>query len=392
MLVRLLSRRSRPVSPSHEESFLGLACFWLQTFNDFELNSRYLRVAELKQTSIRSDAHADARRLASRVLLELDLAGIISSPRMFELFHAHLAGGKPDLTRDVQALLVRSSRPKPEALEALYTEHFARAADEVQDSADALRQEAHGLIEDVSAGGEHLQHYGQILRKWSAELTDNRSVDSLFQAVETLTAETARASERNRELEQQLSAATARVARLRDSLVDVKREATTDGLTGLCNRKAFDSRLRRSLSAFKSDNTAVSVLLLDVDHFKRVNDTFGHQVGDLVLRLIGRLLTESVKGRDTAARYGGEEFAIILAGTGIGAARIVAEQVRVMLASKRFGGKGGSDAASVTISIGISQARVGDTGAALVGRADEALYRAKATGRNRVCDEAAVAV
>jgi len=90
-----------------------------------------------------------------------------------------------------------------------------------------------GIIEDVSAGGENLQRYGRVLSECSAGLKDNRSVESLSQAVETLTTETARASERNRVLEQQLSAATARVVRLRDSLVDVKREATTDALTGL---------------------------------------------------------------------------------------------------------------------------------------------------------------
>lgn len=157
------------------------------------------------------------------------------------------------------------------------------------------------------------------------------------------------------------------------------------------NRKALDGRLRRTLSALKSDGTPASVLMLDVDHFKKVNDTYGHQVGDLVLRLIGRLLTESVKGRDTAARYGGEEFAIILAGTGIRAALIVAEQIRVMLEGKQFGGKGEHGPASVTISIGVAGARPGDTAASLLSRADAALYRAKAAGRNRVCDELAAA-
>ena len=243
----------------------------------------------MKQTTVRSDAHADARRLASRVLLELDLCGIVPSPRMFELFHMHLGGGKPELTRNLRALLDRSSPPKPGALDALYAEHLGRDVDDTQESADALRQEAQGIIEDVSVGGENLQRYGQVLSEWSAGLKGDRSVESLSQAVETLTTETARASERNRVLEQQLASATARVARLRDSLVDVKREATTDALTGLCNRKAFDKRLRRSLSALKSDGTPMSVLMLDVDHFKKVNDTYGHQVGDLVLRLIGRL-------------------------------------------------------------------------------------------------------
>ena len=272
----------------------------------------------------------------------------------------------------------------------MYAKHLGRDPDEhsVADAAEALHQEAQGLVEDVAANGEQLRRYDAALTACSAGISADRSMESLARAVATLTVETTRASERNRVLEQQLAISTSRVARLRDSLSEVKREATTDALTGLCNRKAFDARLRRALSAAKADGTAVSLLLLDVDHFKRVNDTHGHHVGDLVLRLIGRLLSESVKGRDTAARYGGEEFAIILVGAALHAGRIVAEQLRCTLEGKDFGKRGATgEAASVTISIGVAQVRPGETGSAALARADLALYRAKETGRNRVCVE-----
>ena len=324
------------------------------------------------------------------MLVELDLAGVTPTPRAFEVWHTHLSGANPDLSRDVEALLRRSGPPSPAAIEALYTCHIAHDLDEhsASEAAEALRQEAQGIVEGISANGAELQRYGEALSSCSNRLQEGRSVESLAQAVARLTAETARASARNRDLEQQLSATTARVARLRDSLSDVKREAKTDGLTGLCNRKAFDVRLRRAMSAAKADGVPVSILMIDVDHFKRVNDTHGHHVGDLVLRLIGRLLSENVKGRDTAARYGGEEFAIILAGATGQAAAIVAEQIREALASKSLGTKAlGEGRASVTVSVGVAEFRPGDLATSLITRADDALYRAKRDGRNRVCIE-----
>lgn len=336
------------------------------------------------------EARASARRLASRILVELDFADVVVTPRTFELWHVHLSAATPELSRQLQALLRQPAPPSAEALDALYVEHIAPEKEEhsILEDAEMLRQEAQAMIEDIAANDADLRRHGKVLSDCSANLQNARTVTSLACAVETLTVETARAAEQNRALEQQLMGATARVARLKESLSNVKREAMTDGLTGLCNRKAFEARLRRAISTAKADSMPVSVLLLDVDHFKRVNDTHGHQVGDLVLRLIGRLLGENVKGRDTAARHSGEEFAIILAGAGLRAGMTVAEQIRSALESTSFGKKGsGSELKSVTISIGVAELRPADTGAALMGRADKALYEAKRAGRNQVCAE-----
>ena len=231
--------------------------------------------------------------------------------------------------------------------------------------------------------------YGDVLTHWAAHLGQETSMAGLVGAVGTLTTETVRAVERSRALEQQLAASTARIAKLRRALADVKHEATTDVLTGIANRKAFDCRLRRALATAKADPAVpMSLLLLDVDHFKRFNDTYGHRTGDLVLRLVGRLLSDNVKGRDTVARYGGEEFAILLAGADRGAGTVVGRQICTALAGKRLVNKPGqSTAGQVTISVGVAQYRPGETAATLIERADHALYLAKDLGRNRVCTE-----
>lgn len=125
----------------------------------------------------------------------------------------------------------------------------------------------------------------------------------------------------------------------------------------------------------------LTLLMVDVDHFKRFNDEHGHRTGDQVLRLIGRLLTDNIKGRDMAARYGGEEFAVLLAGADLHAGASVAQQLCERLSAQRLIKRGtGDDLGRITISVGVAQHRAGDSGAALVERADQALYQAKRAG------------
>ena len=132
----------------------------------------------------------------------------------------------------------------------------------------------------------------------------------------------------------------------------------------------------------------MTLLLCDIDHFKKFNDTWGHQTGDQVLRLVASCLAENVKGRDTAARYGGEEFGVLLRGTGLEAAAKVAEQIRQTVETKKLVKKSTGDIlGNITISIGVAQFAPGDTIEAVVRRADACLYGAKQNGRNLVICE-----
>ena len=159
----------------------------------------------------------------------------------------------------------------------------------------------------------------------------------------------------------------------------------TDSLTGLFNRKAFDERLALATADSLEGGGTLCLLLIDIDHFKRFNDTWGHQVGDQVLRLVGECLRMNVKGKDTAARYGGEELAIILPDTAIDDAVTLAEQIRKAIGSMNIVKKKSREAIGpVTVSIGAAQFRHGETPDDFVARADHALYAAKEAGRNRV--------
>jgi diguanylate cyclase len=188
----------------------------------------------------------------------------------------------------------------------------------------------------------------------------------------------------NSTLQERLAQAAERIAALEKTLSQATRDALTDGLTGLANRRAFDVGLRDAASQSGHD---ASLLLLDIDHFKVINDTYGHQAGDEALRRIGQTIAAMVRHTDLAARYGGEEFAVLLPSTGRAGALALAEALRAGIAARRLA-LGDGAPVSVTVSVGVASFEFGETPAAWVARADVALYLAKQAGRDRAifCD------
>ncbi len=163
----------------------------------------------------------------------------------------------------------------------------------------------------------------------------------------------------------------------------MERLATTDGLTGLLNRRTFNAELDKRLREAQRYRRPLSLLLLDVDHFKRVNDTHGHPAGDSVLRGVARLAGKQARETDLVARYGGEEMALVLPETDAGGATVIAERIRAAVAAASHATEQG--AIKVTISIGVATwPGAGEDPEALIASADKALYRAKQSGRNRV--------
>ena len=177
--------------------------------------------------------------------------------------------------------------------------------------------------------------------------------------------------------------------RLRDSVQSTMEMAVTDGLTGLHNRRYLERHLATLVQQATAREKPLSVLILDIDHFKSVNDTYGHAAGDEVLREFSRRVRKAVRGIDLACRLGGEEFVVAMPDTDAALALLVAERLRQKIAGERFA-TGESVSIAVTVSIGIcSLTSADDTADALVKRADAALYLAKRDGRNRVVAAAA---
>lgn len=358
-----------------------------------DVTSFHPSMAQGKAPATEADRMARVRKFGVAVWTEMELLGIQPTPCAYEVWFTYRNGTNAALSQRVGKLLAQGESLPPEVLDTLHSEliqHPDVDVEALSGSVDEMQSLAQGLVDQVASGQASMSGYGDVLSSWAENLPRETTVGGLVAAVSTLTAETIRAVERSRLLEQQLSASVVRIAKLRRSLADVKQEVTTDALTGIANRRAFDAKLKRAVALARSEPASLnSVLLLDVDHFKRFNDTYGHHTGDLVLRLVGRLLSDNIKGRDTVARYGGEEFAILLTGAGQEAASVVARQICRALSSKQLVSKPSQGTVgNITISIGVAQHRPGESMASLIERADAALYRAKDLGRNQVCTEA----
>jgi len=312
------------------------------------------------------------------------------TPENFSIWYAFVAGRNPELTAAINAILNSGKKFTEKVNEQLYERFAVFGQDKAELREVGLRvEEAVGrVLEYLSNAGDGTHSYGNALETFSGRLSGGPAPDYLADAVGAIMAETKAMADINRQLTSNLELSSTEIARLRNELDDLKREAATDALTQLANRKMFDHALRHAVEAAGRTGEPLGLLMIDIDHFKQFNDTYGHPLGDQILKLVGRSLTEIVQVKDTAARYGGEEFAVILPRTMLADALTVAETIRTQVAARRVTNRRtGQVLGQVTLSVGVAVLAAGEGGEALVQRADEALYLAKRDGRNRVKSE-----
>jgi diguanylate cyclase len=315
---------------------------------------------------------------------------IAPTPQNFELWCAYCREDKPRLRQRIDSMIETSMPLNPGVLDNLYRDFFASTVDVslFTQNSQALQQVASRMMDQVVADCGIIDNYGMTLTTWGPLLGAAPTLQDMQHAARTLQTATVEAGERMRALEQLFTASVMRIGELNEQLDRLEREATHDGLTGLANRRMFDTALQRVTAQAGSEGFEVALLLLDIDHFKKFNDTFGHPMGDNVLRLVSQVLMKHIKGRDLAARYGGEEFAIILVGAESVAAVTVGQQICTLLESRPLMNRStGQKLGAITCSIGVAAYKTGEALGGFVDRADRALYRAKRTGRNRVCGE-----
>lgn len=218
---------------------------------------------------------------------------------------------------------------------------------------------------------------------------DTKALDLNIQPiVSSLVEATQKTLTRNTQLEDDLSVATKKIAALQESLEQASREANTDYLTGLPNRKSFDRHVATLIDDAHHTNTPLCLIVADIDFFKRFNDTWGHKVGDQVLKLVASTLQDNTKGQDVLARYGGEEFVIALPNTTLSNAKSLADGIRNAVQRRKLMNKSTNEVLGViTMSFGVATLNDSKSVSELFSRADKALYDAKNSGRNCVVTE-----
>ncbi|GAA0578874.1 diguanylate cyclase [Caenispirillum bisanense] len=331
-------------------------------------------------------AHSKERAadVAAAALSRMAALGVAPTPNNYLLWYAYEADGLPDLRREVDRLLVDHTVFSADICESLYQRHFTAAGrrDGLDDASRRLEETIASVSYAVGTAEQGAADYGRTLAGFAEEV---RSPERVGHALASVLAETRRMAELNRALEQQLSESRNEVSELRRTMTALEEEASVDGLTGIANRRVFERILTESAAKAQGGGGFLSLMMVDIDHFKAFNDTHGHLLGDQVLKLVARSLVDTAGKDDTAARYGGEEFAVILPGSSLAAAKVVAERIRETVAARRIvNRRTNQDLGRVTLSVGVAELSLGEPLTAFVQRADEALYAAKHAGRNRV--------
>jgi diguanylate cyclase len=309
-------------------------------------------------------------------------------PENYELWYWYAAQHNEALTAALNNAIREGRIADANQTKQIHAQFFgADAHESFEEIGLQLNAELHKLMESMSRAGEDTAAFDRTLTIAGDEL-DRGTAPDIKAIVQKLSAATRAVQARNKKLEDQLQASAKEVDGLRTRMETVRKESLTDALTGLANRRCFDDTARRAVDAAVTDNKPMSLIISDVDHFKKFNDTYGHAIGDQVLRLVGQCLRSNVKGKDLAARFGGEEFVVILPDTPLEHAAAVANDIRKTVESKKIVQRStGKDMGTVTLSLGVAQYVPGEQVADLLNRADASLYAAKRSGRNRVVTE-----
>ena len=335
------------------------------------------------------DSPKAVTEIAKNVILNAAERSIPLTPENFHVWFEYFLGSNKELKTAIDELIASGKGFSHEINERLYTDYLGGdKKDILQEVHKETRRIFQNIFEVTLSTKGLASDYSDKMDEYSNKLQDATNLTQMQNFIEDIITDTNNMAASSRKLNQQLEEATSQIQSLSKQLEETEKEVLLDSLTGLNNRKAFDIKINDLCEKFDQNKGFFSVAMLDIDYFKKFNDQYGHQVGDQVLRIVGSNLKENLKGKDFPSRYGGEEFIVLLPNTKLDKANIVAEQLRKNISENGLKiKKTGQSLGTITVSVGVSEIRAGDTAISVVERADAALYLAKDSGRDNVKSE-----
>lgn len=328
-----------------------------------------------------------AKQIAAEAFARIEQENLPATPDIFELWYAYYSGEYAEITRAVDIIIAQKFNLTTERCRELHRRllNSDRSKETLQKAEAIVSNTLTDVDEIVTSVRTSNKDFSGSFENTTSQLENAKDPAELKKIAEQMLMQTQKMIQENQSLEQKLEKSSSTMQELKQEMETVRKEAFTDGLTGIANRKKFDLEIVRLISEARDTDQPVCIVVIDIDHFKGFNDTYGHQVGDQVLRLVARTLHDGLKGRDFPARYGGEEFVIILPETGVDNAEKVANVLREAVMGKEIVNRAtGEKLSRVTISAGIAELGADETPKEWIERADKALYKAKRKGRNRV--------
>lgn len=332
------------------------------------------------ENGLTADAAAEYLRM---IVPQMSLHSIPATPENYAVWFAHVSGENAELSADINDIITQKQPFTPEVCRKLHKQllngDIVETIEQVRHSLDEMLTEV-GV--SLQGAGENASLYAGTLGGAVEHLDQADSLQDIRDLLNTLIVETRGIRRTTTDLRTDFDVKTKEIEELHEQLRNERKRATTDALTGLLNRSALMEKLNHAAT----DGTGpLSIIMIDIDYFKEVNDKHGHLIGDRVIRFVAQVLMKNIKGRDTAARYGGEEFILLLPHTGTRGAHSVAESIRSAVSNAQLvRADSKQPLGQITLSAGVATLQLNEDIMDLINRADQALYRAKREGRNRV--------
>ena len=310
-----------------------------------------------------------------------------ATPDNYATWYEYVSGRNEELKNEIDRLIGEKAAFSEAVNARLYREYVAH---EDLNSIEQIRGNLNQLLSEIGAtlheAGDGARSFGCTLGVIAENFTKKDDLDEIRQLLNTLVEETRQMQSATTAMQNSFEEKSREIEELQDQLHRERQRAATDPLTGLYNRIALIDRLHTAISEIDDEGgQPPSLIMLDIDHFKSVNDSHGHLIGDRVIRFVAQVLQKNTKGKDTAARYGGEEFTVLLPGTPAADARSVAEVIRKAVAGAQLvRADNKQPLGRITISAGIATYQGESDVMDFIDRADQALYQSKHNGRNRI--------
>lgn len=327
---------------------------------------------------------------AQQTMALLEDRKIRKVPQNFTIWYEYLSDGNPEIREAVNRLMKENGKFNENVAKQIYDEFFSHEKEgrAIRETNLLVQQSMEAVLQEIRSSSTGLTDYGNALENLAGNASSLSATD-FEKTVRMVVDETRDMSERSQHLNESLTKASSEIEDLKNRLMKVEQESLTDTLTGIANRKKFDSELTRAAQDAKNNRSKLCLVMSDIDHFKKFNDTHGHIFGDQVLKLVAHTLDSGLNEYSLAARYGGEEFGIILPKTQIEDAINIADTLRKNVSSKKLVKRStGDDVGKITMSFGVAQFNFDEDPMDLIERADNALYLAKDAGRDQVKHEA----
>ncbi len=312
-----------------------------------------------------------------------------AEPDIYKIIYDYFSGENPLLNSPIDERINNDKPVTVSFIDDLKQRYYNNDDDTIiSDVSEKVGSEIDEVTRILSDSITSFEGYESNILEGIEELKETQSGSDITKIIKKLVTYNEKIVLKTRDMEDNLKESKKQIEDLNVKLTDTKKQAYTDGLTQIPNRLHFNQVLEQEVKEALENNASLCLIIGDIDYFKKFNDTFGHPVGDQVLRFVAYILKKSVKGKDFCARYGGEEFVILLPDTELKNAISVANSIRETIQQKELRRKSTNETlGNITMSMGISLLKHGENVEEFLARADACLYLAKDAGRNNVKTE-----